>query len=185
MFRFIFIGFVIVLSHSFLNSQDGALVYAGVLHSAPESTPGSIRPGYTIGAQAKIGSPGFYMSPGIVFHRFNIEPHDKNSFINSRPAYSMVNIISNAGWEYNIIKPLKFRVFIGVSLNYVLSVDDNDIGYDLDDLYDSSFSYDYGAGITIGFITLDIKRDKSLSYFFRNTDKKGISFTCLNVGIAF
>jgi hypothetical protein len=142
-------------------------------------------PGYTVGAQAKIGSPGFYMSPGLVFQRFNIEPYDKNSFINSRPAYSMVKLINNAGWEYKIIKPLKFRFFVGVALNYVLSVDDNDRGYDLDDLYDANFSYDYGVGITVGFITLDIKRDKSLSNFFRNTTKKGIAFTCLNVGIAF
>lgn len=176
---------VIIVSNSIMQSQDGAVVYAGVLHSVPDSSPGSVRPGYTIGAQAKIGSPGFYMSPGLVFHRFNIEPNDKNNFFNSSPSYSMIKIINNAGWEYNIIKPLKFRVFVGLSLNYVLSVDDNDKGYDLDDLYDSSFSYDYGAGISFGVITLDIKRDKSLSYFFRNTDRKGIGFTCINLGIAF
>ena len=168
-----------------LKSQDSGLIYAGTLDVRIENEPNTVRPGYTLGAQGKIGSPGFYMSPGIVFQKFTIEPYDKNRYFNDQPSYSMLKLTNDAGYEYKITSFLKLRIFAGVSLNYVLTIDDNDSEIDFNNLYDANFSYDYGAGISLWFVTLDFKRDNSLTNFFKDIEKKGISFNCINLGIQF
>ena len=98
----------------------------------------------------------------------------------------MIKLTNDAGYEYKIFKFLKVRVFAGVSLNYVISIDEeNTRGINFNNLYDANFSYDYGAGISFWFLNIDFKRDNNLTDFFKDAEKKGISFNCINIGIQF
>lgn len=177
--------FLIIFSLHDIYSQDGGLIYLGTINCSIENAPNEIRPGFSIGAQGKIGSPGFFMSPGLVYQDFTIYSFDKHRYVNDQPSYKMLKLTNDAGFEYKIFKIFKFRFFVGASLNYVMTIDKNDYGVDFDTLSDAYFSYNYGAGISIGFVTLDFKRDNSITDFYKNYEKKGISFNCLNLGIQF
>lgn len=169
-----------------LKGQDGAIIYAGSLNVLVHNEPNTIRPGYSIGALGKLGSPGFFMCPGLIYQKFNVDPYDKKQFINNEPSYSMIKISTDGGYEYKLFDFLKLRLFAGVSLNYVISIDkrnQKEIGFD--DLYDANFSYNYGAGLSLWFITIDFKRDNNLTDFFKFYEKKGISFNCINLGFQF
>lgn len=183
--RLVNIIFLFLVVVATLKSQDGAQLYIGTLNVSVPNEPNTIRPGYSIGGQGKIGSPGFFMSPGIIFQKFTVDPFDKNRYYNDRPSYSMIKLTNDAGYEYKIFKFFKVRVFAGVSLNYVISIDENTRGINFNNLYDANFSYDYGAGISLWFITFDFKRDNNLTDFFKDIEKKGINFTCFNIGITF
>jgi hypothetical protein len=183
--RLIILIFLIFVVFNNLNSQDGAQLYVGTLNVSVPNEPNTIRPGFNVGGQGKIGSPGFFMAPGLIFQKFTVDPFDKNRYYNDRPSYSMIKLTTDGGYEYKILKFLKVRIFAGVSLNYVISIDENTRGINFNNLYDANFSYDYGAGISLWFITLDFKRDNNLTDFFKDVEKKGISFNCINIGISF
>ena len=78
--RIVFIFLFTVFCIFFLKAQDGAVIYAGTLNVMVPNEPDVIRPGYSIGAQGKIGSPGFFMGPGLIFQKFTVDPFDKKRY---------------------------------------------------------------------------------------------------------
>ena len=119
---------IIIISfifNGFITSQNVANIQAGTLIVGINSNSFSFRPGYNVGISARIGSSGFFMDPGLYYQKFTISEFNKKKFINDKPSYSLIKINTDGGFENKITNWLLYRIFAGVSLNYVLSIDNN------------------------------------------------------------
>ena len=103
-------------SFALSSAQDVAHIKAGVLLVHLQNNKFSFRPGINLGVQAKIGVPGFYMSPGIFYQKFTILEFDKKKYINDRPKYHLVKLNVGVGFEKDITELFRFRGFAGVNI---------------------------------------------------------------------
>ncbi|HHH53265.1 MAG TPA: hypothetical protein ENK91_06375 [Bacteroidetes bacterium] len=179
-----FILFLVVISTG-IKAQTVANIQVGSLLVSNDNDKFSYRPGYNVAIHARIGSPGFFMCPGLTYQRFTISEYDKTKYVNNLPSYSIVKISTNAGFENKIVKWLKYRFFAGLNLNYLSSIDNNSKNINFNSVYEGFVGWDYGVGISIGFITLDYKYEKSFTEFYKDIDKTKINFRTIVVGIAF
>lgn len=178
----ILISFVFVAN---IISQDFANIKAGALMVGVSNNDFDFRPGYDLGIAVRIGSPGFFMSPSLSYQKFTIEQYNKKEYLNKRPSYSLVKLNNDAGFEFKLAKWFLYRAYAGVNLNYILSIDNNPQNIDFTQIYDGFVGYDFGVGVTLGFITLDFKWEKSFTEFYKDINKTKLNFSTINVGFVF
>jgi len=167
------------------SAQDVAHIKAGVLLVHLKNNKFSFRPGINLGVQAKIGAPGFYMSPGIFYQKFTILEFDKKKYINDKPKYHLVKLNVDAGLEKSIVKLFRFRVFAGVNLNRVIKIDNNSHNINFDNVYEGFAGYDFGLGFNIAFMTIDFKQERSFTGFYKDYKKTKLNFTTISLGVVF
>ncbi len=166
-------------------AQSVAHVKAGSLLVNVQNNKFSFRPGINLGIQAKIGAPGFYMSPGIFYQRFNISEFDKNEYINDRPSYHLSKLNVDAGYELKITKLFRCRVFTGINLNRIIKIDNNSQNINFNNVYEGFAGYDYGLGFNIAFFTIDFKEEHSLTQFYKGYNKTKLNFSTISLGFVF
>ncbi|MEZ4908358.1 MAG: hypothetical protein R2771_12120 [Saprospiraceae bacterium] len=165
-------------------SQDYAVAYFGPTYAISNASEKVYLPGYNFGIHALLGVPGFFMSPGLGYQKLTLVSHDKQHFFHHEPSFHILNINNDAGVEYVIIRNLSIRFFVGASLNYVLSIDENTNNIDFNSIYDANFSWDFGMGITFKAISLEYKIDKGLTGVYKDNYNYS-NFTIKSLNLAF
>jgi hypothetical protein len=193
--KYINIIIISLVLSTIVSSQNGAHVKAGFLLVGLSNNEFSFRPGLNLGIQGKLGSPGFYMSHGLFLQKFTISEYNKTEYMNNRPSYYIVKLNTDGGIEKNILsfinsqnkflKSFKVRVFTGVNLNYVKSIDKNPNNINFNDVYDLFVGYDYGLGFSAWFLTIDFKQERSLTEFYKGIKKTYLNFSTISVGFVF
>lgn len=194
--KYINIIIISLVLTTIVNSQNVANVKAGVLIVSLNNNNLSFRPGYNIGIQGKIGAPGFYMSPGLFYQKFTISKYNKKEYINDKPSYNLVKLNTDAGIEKSIsslfssvnskfLNSFRVRVFTGLNLNYVRSIDKNPQNINFNNINEGFFGYDYGFGFSAWFLTLDFKQERSFTEFYKDIHKTKLNFSTISLGIVF
>jgi len=193
--KYINIIIISLILSTIVNSQNVAHAKTGVLIVGLNNDEFSFRPGINIGIQAKIGAPGFYMSPGLYLQKFTISEYKRSEYMNDEPSYYIVKLNTDAGVEKNILsfidsqnkflQAFKIRIFTGVNLNYVRSIDRNPENINFNNIYDLFLGYDYGLGFSVWFLTIDFKQERSFTEFYKGIKKTSLNFSTISVGIEF
>jgi len=144
--KFVKIVLIILFFNTISYTQNKAHVKGGLLLVSLSNDDFSFRPGYNLGIQGKIGAPGIYMSPGLFYQKFTISEYNKKKYINNRPSYSLIKINTDGGYEGRFTDLIRYRVFAGVNLNYILSIDNNEKNINFNNIHDAFVGYDLGFG---------------------------------------
>ncbi len=166
-------------------AQNVAHLKAGTLLAHVQNNKFSFRPGINIGIQAKIGAPGFYMSPGIFYQRFTISEFAKKKYINDKPKYHLTKLNIDAGYELKITKLFRLRAFTGINLNRIIKIDNNSQNINFNNVYEGFAGLDYGLGFNISSFSLDFKYERSFTQFYKDYNKTKLNFSTISLGFVF
>ena len=175
-----------------LSTDNSTNIIDGVLHH----TTVSGRPGYQFGAAVTIGD-RFYIQPGVQYSVISTEILNENNktgyTFNDHTTLQILTVPLHVGVRVlpeDIGKFINFRLFGGFSANHVMSVKHDLMSNEISEIQKKDYSNlimnaDFGMGIDIGILYLDVNYGLGLSPVHTNGDSaKGNSFYT-NLGLRF
>jgi len=176
-----------------LSTDNSTNIIDGVLHN----TTVSGRPGYQFGVAATIGK-RFYIQPGIQYTDISTEIVNENNKtgyeFKDKTQLQILTVPLHVGFKVlpePMAKIVNFRLFGGFSGHHVLAVNHHGISGEIteitkDDYSNLIMSADFGMGIDVWFLFLDLNYGLGLSpvHTANGDGAKANSFN-INLGLKF
>ncbi len=175
-----------VIGQSSLGMNFG--IVAGNNGNIIQDSTRTFRNGYQIGILGNFGTYSFFISPGIYFNDVTINKDYKEiAPFEIAPRIKTAKAKLTLGYQTNVLtRKIKLKFGGGMNANYIISISDNDEGYNFDTLDDSYMGYNIDMGLDFFFLTFNISYEKSIREILTLNDKKsGLDFIILTAGIVF
>lgn len=177
------------LSHPAI-AQNGAnfkagLALVGNINLNSFSDTAMHKKAYHIGVDARIGPYGFYLSPGLHYYNVDIASSNGFGYFSSQPKYHIIKGPLNIAYKMFITRKFKFRLKGGVDINYVLLIDDNELGIDYSSVNDAYFGMNLGIGFDISRFTIDFNYESGLTNSIKDDDNSKLNYFSTSFGFFF
>ncbi len=199
-FRKCFLSAVFTILISIFSSAEAQIAFnpqaglsASMLSTDPQGSEATARFGYQLGAYLRIGN-RLYIQPGIFFQRSGTELRttDELDFETLKDEVDLDAIFLSAGLGYNLIEtdPLVLRINGAIAGTFLLNVQDNLLGLELDNFNGVLAGAPIGVGLDLfGFLTVDASYELGLTNVFDEIFGLTVDATNnvfrLNVGLLF
>jgi Outer membrane protein beta-barrel domain len=159
------------------------------LSNDPADIETNARLGFSAGADARIGGKRFYFQPGL---HYNVMSYDLVNLDNDSPnfnsdvtAVKSIKVPINVGLNLINWKLFKIRAFGGATAYQVTGVSNNSIGLTKDNFASRYWGANFGVGVDLLFLTLDLTFERGQSAVFKNQDDTKNQMIALTAGIRF
>jgi len=137
----------------------------------------SARPGGMLGIGFKFGE-SWYLEPGIQLTSMSWDMvHSTDQDLDYSPFINGIRVPFVGGYQFGSNDALvNFRVFAGLSAQFILDVDQPNISDEVpqpEDFTGTIWGANVGMGLDIWFLYLELGYDAGLSKYFQNTAKFG------------
>jgi len=183
----IIIVFLLLVSYQYGIAQNGAdFKFGPVLlqtESAKFTKSSQYHNGWQIGIKARFGRDRFYFNPGFFYRTVQLSSSPNINPFQAKEKMTLLNFPVDMGIRIIRSQTFSMRLFSGVSLNYIQSIEENNLGLNLDSVNDVHFNGDIGIGFDIYWLTIDAVFEKGLLNIFK--DDKPSKGDYFNVSLGF
>lgn len=161
------------------------LVLAGDVNLNSFSDTAVHKKGFHVGVDARIGPYGFYLSPGLHYYNIEIASNNGFNFLSNGPKYHIIKGPLNIAYKMFITRKFKFRIKGGIDINYVLLIDNNDLGISFENVNDAYFGLNVGAGFDIKHFTFDVNYESGLTNSLTDVENSKLNYFSASLGFFF